>query len=59
MYRQHFGLTRLPFEAPAHSAELFASEDATETGSRLQHLLELRCIGRARKRRPLVFIRPI
>ncbi len=26
MYQQHFGLTRLPFQAPDHSAELFASQ---------------------------------
>ena len=45
MYRPHFGLTRLPFEAPADSAELFASEDATETASRLRHWLDLRGIG--------------
>lgn len=45
MYQQHFGLTRLPFEGPADSSELFASEDATETDSRLRHLLDLRGIG--------------
>ena len=45
MYRQHFGLARLPFEAPANSAELFLSVAARETESRLRHLLELRGIG--------------
>ena len=45
MYRQHFGLTRLPFEPPADSAELFLSVAAQETESRLRHLLDLRGIG--------------
>ncbi len=45
MYQQHFGLTRLPFQAPDHSAELFASQDAVEAESRLRHLLDLRGIG--------------
>ena len=45
MYRQHFGLTRLPFEPPADSSALFLSAGARETESRLRHLLELRGIG--------------
>ena len=45
MYRQHFGLTHLPFEPPGDSAGLFLSDGARETESRLRHLLELRGIG--------------
>ncbi len=45
MYRQHFGLTRLPFEPPADSSELFPSAGASEIESRLRHLLDLRGIG--------------
>ena len=45
MYRQHFSLSRLPFEAPACSDELFRSQAAEETETRLRHLLELRGIG--------------
>ena len=45
MYRQHFGLTALPFEPPADSRALFLSVGARETESRLRHLLELRGIG--------------
>lgn len=45
MYQQHFGLTRQPFDPPADSSELFPSQDARETASRLQHLLDLRGIG--------------
>ena len=45
MYRQHFGLTRLPFEPPAASSELFPSVGASEIESRLRHLLDLRGIG--------------
>ena len=45
MYRQHFGLSRLPFEPPAHSDELFLSAGAQEAETRLRHLLALRGIG--------------
>ena len=45
MYRQHFGLARLPFEPPADSSELFPSAATLETESRLKHLLDLRGIG--------------
>ncbi len=45
MYGSWFGLTRLPFAAPAPSDELFPSGDLQETESRLRHLLELRGIG--------------
>ena len=45
MYRQHFGLTRFPFEEPEHPDQLFASRAIQETDTRLQHLLQLRGIG--------------
>ena len=45
MYAQHFGLTRLPFDTPAHSDELFPSTALQELEVRLRHLLDLRGIG--------------
>ena len=45
MYLQHFTLTRFPFANLAHPDELFLSQAARETETRLQHLLELRGIG--------------
>ena len=45
MYLRHFALTRLPFETPAHTDELFASNARREAEARLQHLIELRGIG--------------
>ena len=45
MYQQHFGLTRLPFQTPAHSDELFASAALLEAQTRLKHLFDLRGIG--------------
>ncbi len=45
MYLSHFALSRFPFEHAAHPDELFASRAASETETRLQHLLELRGIG--------------
>ena len=45
MYLQHFALNRFPFETPAHSDELFASQAARETATRLAHLLDLRGLG--------------
>ncbi len=45
MYLQHFALTRFPFASLAHPDELFLSQAARETETRLQHLLELRGIG--------------
>ena len=45
MYQRHFALTRLPFEPPASSDELFLSAGASETESRIRHLLALRGIG--------------
>ena len=44
MYLQHFALNRFPFETPAHSDELFASQAARDT-ARLAHLLDLRGLG--------------
>ena len=45
MYLRHFALTRLPFETPAHTDELFDSGSRREAQARLQHLIELRGIG--------------
>ena len=45
MYLRHFALTRLPFETPAHTDELFESNSRREAETRLQHLIELRGIG--------------
>ena len=45
MYLRHFALTRLPFETPAHTDELFASNARREAEARLQHLVELKGIG--------------
>ena len=45
MYLRHFALTRLPFETPAHTDELFESNARREAEARLQHLIELKGIG--------------
>ena len=45
MYLRHFALTRLPFETPAHTDELFDSNSRREAEIRLNHLIELRGIG--------------
>ena len=45
MYLHHFALTRLPFETPAHTDELFDSNSRREAETRLNHLIELRGIG--------------
>ena len=45
MYRQHFALTRFPFDPDLEADELFPSKAARETEARLLHLLELRGIG--------------
>ena len=45
MYLRHFALTRLPFETPAHTDELFASTARREAEARLHHLIELKGIG--------------
>ena len=45
MYLSHFALTRFPFADLAHPDELFLSQSARETETRLQHLIELRGIG--------------
>ena len=42
MYLRHFALTRLPFETPAHTDELFDSNSRREAETRLNHLIELR-----------------
>ena len=38
-------VTRLPFETPAHTDELFESNARREAEARLQHLIELKGIG--------------
>ena len=45
MYRKHFAFTRLPFETPAETDELFDSSARREAEARLGHLVELRGIG--------------
>jgi type II secretory pathway predicted ATPase ExeA len=45
MYRQHFGLTRHPFDKELAPADLFPSAAGQELVVRLGHLLELRGIG--------------
>ena len=45
MYERHFDLERLPFEAPASSADLFVSREMRETETRLGQLLRARGIG--------------
>ena len=45
MYLRHFALTRLPFETPAHTDELFESNARREAQARLHHLIELKGIG--------------
>ena len=45
MYLRHFALTRLPFETPAHTDELFRCDFHREAEARLKHLIDLRGIG--------------
>ena len=45
MYRKHFAFTRLPFETPAETDELFDSAARREAEARLGHLVDLRGIG--------------
>ena len=45
MYRRHFAFTRLPFETPGQTDELFESAARLEAEARLGHLIELRGIG--------------
>ena len=45
MYQRHFAFTRLPFETPVHTDELFESNPRREAEARLHHLIELRGIG--------------
>ena len=45
MYLRHFAFTRLPFETPAETDELFQSNARREAEARLGHLIELRGIG--------------
>ena len=45
MYRKHFAFTRLPFETPAETDELFESSARREAEARLAHLIDLRGIG--------------
>ena len=45
MYLRHFALTRLPFETPAHTDELFRCDSHREAEARLKHLIDLRGIG--------------
>ena len=45
MYLRHFAFTRLPFETPAETDELFDSSARREAEARLGHLVELRGIG--------------
>ena len=45
MYLTHFALTQFPFEPSLHHDQLFPSRAASETETRLQHLIDLRGIG--------------
>jgi len=45
MYLRHFAFTRLPFETPAQTDELFESAARREAEARLGHLIELKGIG--------------
>ena len=45
MYLRHFAFTRLPFETPAETDELFESNARREAEARLGHLIELKGIG--------------
>ena len=45
MYQRHFAFTRLPFETPAETDELFESNARREAEARLGHLIDLRGIG--------------
>ncbi len=45
MYQRHFALTRLPFQTPAQTDELFESASRRDAEARLGHLIELRGMG--------------
>ena len=45
MYLRHFAFTRMPFETPAETDELFESNARREAEARLNHLIELKGIG--------------
>jgi len=45
MYLRHFAFTRMPFETPTETDELFDSNARREAEARLNHLIELRGIG--------------
>ena len=45
MYLRHFAFTRMPFETPTETDELFDSSARREAEARLNHLIELRGIG--------------
>ena len=45
MYQHNFALTRLPFETPAQTDELFESNSRRESRAQLHHLIELKGIG--------------
>ena len=45
MYLRHFAFTRLPFETPTETDELFESAARREAEARLGHLIELKGIG--------------
>ena len=45
MYKEHYGLTRHPFEKDLAPEELFCSQAATELEARITYLLKLRGIG--------------
>ncbi len=45
MYQRHFAFTRMPFETPAETDELFESAARREAEARLGHLIELKGIG--------------
>ena len=45
MYLRHFAFTRLPFETPAETDELYQSAAWREAEARLGHLIELKGIG--------------
>ena len=54
MYLRHFALTRLPFETPAHTDELYESNSRREAEARLHHLIELKLVFDSRKSKPVV-----
>ena len=45
MSLRHFAFTRLPFETPTETDELFESAARREAEARLGHLIELQGIG--------------